>query len=515
MDHLHKLKNEVRNYIFLLGMITVLLMVGIGWLLTELFPQYNTLISGVLVMLGVFAVWLLAVVLSNYALKPLETVWRAILHVTPGHVGTAPPNLDQNKVGKELVRTLSLQVYQLASQGSQFDPNALNKSKPVADTTMSDITRDLPIPVLAINKEQVITYANDATCKYLGLAQEEIVRKNLYSVMDMAFSDERTLDLWLQECRTSKATAQHFWQRVRLKLGDQKTVKQFDLAGAYSKENPNGIELVLTLFDQTSRYQTDDQSLDFIALAVHELRTPLTALRGYIEVFNDEVGPQLDPELKGYMQRMETSAQQLTAFISNVLNVARIQEGQLSLQLTEENWAAVVQSAVAGVAQAAQLKGMTIQYTVDPKIPTVAVDKISITEVINNLIDNAIKYSGTSKIIRVDASLTTDGLIETVVRDDGVGIPASVMPTLFEKFHRNHRNQARIGGTGLGLYLCSSLIKAHGGNIWLKSKEGEGTSVGFTILPYSQVADSLKGSNNNDITRNAHGWIKNHSLYRR
>lgn len=513
MDHFHRLKRQVQHYIFLLGILAVAFLVGGAWVIRRLFPDNNDiLVSGGLLLFGWLVVWGLSIILTNYALQPLETIWRAILHVTPGHTSTAPPNLEKSKIGQELVTTLALQVYQLASSNTNLQP-----AKPASTSSAleNDIFQNFPLPIMAVSKQQTISIANEAALKFLGLTKEDVFQKNLYSVFDLAFSDERTLDNWLQHCRQNKATDQHFWQRVRLKLADQTTVKQFDLAAAYSKENPNDIEIIITLFDQTARYQIDDEALDFIALAVHELRTPLTALRGYIEVFDDELADKLDPELLGFMHSMQTSAQQLTAFVSNILNVARIQEGQLSLQLTEENWEAVIKNAVDNMTLAAKLKGLSIDYKIAPELPSVAVDKISITEVLNNLLDNAIKYSGSSKLIHISAGLTNDGLVETIVSDDGVGIPSSVMPNLFEKFHRNHRNQARIGGTGLGLYLCASLIKAHGGNIWLKSKEGEGTSVGFTVQPYSLLAGKLKDSNNKGITRNAHGWIKNHSLYRR
>lgn len=513
MNHFDKLKRQVQRYIFLLGGLTVILMVGGSWYARQVFPNHDTLISIILLVTGLVAVWLVSLILTDYSLKPLDTVWRAILHVTPGHTGTAPPNLEKNKIGQELVTTLAMQIYQLASLSSNASSNEQDQKE--VKSIAGDITRDFPLPVVAIKKDQSISLANEATLKYLGLSEAEVLNKNLYSVFDLSFSDERTLDNWLKDCRANKATDQHYWQRVRLKLHDQETVKQFDLAAAYSRENPNGVEVIITIFDQTERYAKDDQGLDFIALAVHELRTPLTALRGYIEVFEDELSPQLNPEMVDFMHKMQASAQQLTAFVGNILNVARIQEGQLALQLTEESWGSIIQGSVENLRLPAQLKGIKIEYTIDPKIPLVAVDKISITEVLNNLLDNAIKYSGTSKLIRVDAAMSQDGLVETIVKDDGVGIPSSVMPTLFEKFHRNHRNQARIGGTGLGLYLASAIIKAHNGNIWLKSKEGEGTSVGFTVQPYSMLAGKLKDSNNSGITRNAHGWIKNHSLYRR
>ena len=162
-----------------------------------------------------------------------------------------------------------------------------------------------------------------------------------------------------------------------------------------------------------------------------------------------------------------------------------------------------------------QVRGITLTCEVQPNVPSVGVDRVSIYEVINNLIDNAIKYSGEGKEIVIHSHLTNGGEVETTIQDFGVGIPTSVMQNLFNKFYRNHRNRAQIGGTGLGLYLSKAIIRAHGGNIWVRSKEGEGSTFGFTVLPYAKLADEQKNSNNKDIVRGAHGWIKNHSLYRR
>ena len=512
MDHFDKLKRQVQRYIFLLGGLTVVIMVGGSWLVRQIYPNHDTLISIILLITGLIAVWVVSLILTDYSLKPLDTVWRAILHVTPGHTNTAPPNLEENKIGQELVTTLALQVYQLASTSQAPTKSTAQNQAALLATQMAD---DLPLPVFAVNKEQLITFANQAGLQYLGLKSIDVLQKNLYSLFDLSFSEETTLDTWLQDCRTNKAKDSHAWQHVRLKLADQTTLKQFDMAAAYSKDAPTGTEVLLTMFDQTERYNSDDQGLDFIALAAHELRTPLTSLRGYIEIFEDELAGKLDPEMNGFMERMEASAQQLTAFVGNILNVARVEEGQLALQLTEENWAGVIKNAADNLSLAARIKGVTINYAVDPNVPKVGVDKISIIEVVNNLLDNAIKYSGSSKVINITARLTSENMVETTVTDYGVGIPASVIPSLFEKFHRNHHNQARISGTGLGLYLSSALVKAQGGNIWIKSKEGEGTSVSFTVQPYASLAGNLKDRNNSGITRNAHGWIKNHSLYRR
>ncbi len=255
--------------------------------------------------------------------------------------------------------------------------------------------------------------------------------------------------------------------------------------------------------------------MSFIALSVHELRTPLTLLRGYIEAFEEELDGKLDPQMTDFMQKMSATAQQLTAFVNNILNVARVDDDQLELTLQEEDWPQIIDSVVANLSLRAKVRGITLEAHVAPDLPKVAVDRLSIHEVMNNLIDNAIKYSGQSTIITVDAHMNKEGLVETTIEDHGLGISSGIMPNLFTKFYRDHRNRAQIGGTGLGLYLSKAIVTAHGGNIWVRSKEGVGSTFGFSVRPYEQLAEELKNSDNKDIVRGAHGWIKNHSLYRR
>ncbi len=141
---------------------------------------------------------------------------------------------------------------------------------------------------------------------------------------------------------------------------------------------------------------------------------------------------------------------------------------------------------------------------------------LTVGEVITNLVDNAIKYSpDNAQKIAIVSSVNSEGLIETTVQDYGAGIPSSVMPNLFSKFTRNHRNKDDITGTGLGLFLSKAIVNAHSGNIWAKSKENEGSTFGFTLLPYDQLAKELQSNNNEGIVQGSHGWIKNHSMQRR
>jgi signal transduction histidine kinase len=261
------------------------------------------------------------------------------------------------------------------------------------------------------------------------------------------------------------------------------------------------------------QYERDDHDLSFVSLAVHELRTPLTIMRGYIEVFEDEISANLNAEQTTFMHNMAASAQQLSAFVSNILNVARVEENALYLRLKEEKWGDVLTQACKDMQLRAQVHDKSIVIDIEADMPTVAVDKVSIYEVMNNLIDNAIKYTHTTENI-VIKTYQKDGMIETTITDKGVGIPTSLIGHVFDKFYRAHSSKNSVGGTGLGLYLCKAIVDAHGGTIWVKSKEGEGSVFGFTLPTYESVADQINNQDNKEIIRGAHGWIKNHSLYR-
>jgi signal transduction histidine kinase len=514
MDHFDKLRGQVTILITLGVLALVLFLIGAFWLLAIQFELMFIVVVPITALSAISLGYLLARHLASRVLEPISYVWKAILHVSPEHGTTAAPNLEQAKMGRELVTSLVMQVYQLASQESELKAGDVNHRKYIIQA--ANVVSHMPLPLFVMNKDQIVTNASDSALTYCKLESSTLFGKPLFESVDLEFTSSRTLENWIQECQKNKVTDQTYWERVRIRLtDDEKTLRQCDMAASYNRDNPSGTEFIITIFDRSEQYNDEDTSVGFVALAVHELRTPLTVLRGYIEVFEEELSGKLDGELSGFLSRMQVSAKQLTAFVNNILNVARIDENQLTLKLHEENWENILRSSTRDIELLAQVHGIDIQYDIQPNLPTVAADRVSIYEVLNNLLDNAIKYSGESKKIAVTSKLATDGSVETTVQDFGVGIPKNVVANLFEKFYRNHRNKAQISGTGLGLFLSKSIVTAHGGNIWVNSKEGEGSSFTFSLLPYSQLADEQKKGDNTGIVRSAHGWIKNHSLYRR
>lgn len=509
MDDFQRLQRTTYGYLMLQHGILItfaLLFFFVGHFLG--FPvAYIALADGIATALLAHVV---ARIASRIVMQPFHKLWQAILFVTSNSAIVEPPNMEELRFGRELVSSLANRVYQFAKQQDGGD---LAEHRNTMVQAVNIVGR-FPLPLFVFNKELVVTNASTSALEYLGIESPKLFGQQLFDSVDLEFPNENTMKQWIIDCQENKVTAQGYWQRVRVKLQDG-TRKQCDVAAYYNRDNQSGTEFIVTLFDHTELYNQDDESLGFVALAVHELRTPLTMLRGYIEVFEEELEGKVSPELQGYLRKLRLSTDQLTNFVATILNVVKVEENQLSLHLSEQNWQPTLLKAAENMLIRAEATGKNIQFNLDANLPTVAIDPVTISEVVNNLLDNAIKYSGESKDIIVTAAINQDGLVETTVQDFGVGIPESVLPNLFEKFYRNHRTRNNIGGTGLGLYLSKAIIRAHGGNIWVSSKVDEGSSFTFTLQPYAQLADELKDGDGGEIVRQAHGWIKNHSMYRR
>lgn len=512
MDHYHKLERQVRSRVFAAMLIPIATGLATVWAMGSLLDLSATISLAVAGAVAVVMGFLVTQFVTNSALEPLRTIWQAILHIDPDHQGTPAPDMNELKVGRELVTSLVLEVYQFASQ--QNSKELIEHRKQISQA--ANIVEHLPLPLFVFNKDMFVTNASQSALDYCVVDSAELFGKPIFDNLRLEFPSELTLDVWAASCQQNKVTDTAYWERVHvLSKEDNSLIKQCDIAAYYNRDNTSGTEFIVTLFDRTERYNSDDDSLGFVALAVHELRTPITLLRGYIEVFEDELSDKLDDELKSFMMKMDASAKRLSGFVSNILNVARVENNQLVLHLTEEQWPDVLKASVVDAELRAKVHGKTIEYTIAKNLPTVAVDRVSIYEVMNNLLENAIKYSDESKTIQVTTSLDKEGDVFTTIQDFGGGIPTSVLPNLFEKFARNHRTSSQVSGTGLGLYLSKSIVTAHGGQISASSKEGEGSTFGFTLQPYAKLSKEQKDGANKEITRSANGWIKNHSLYRR
>jgi signal transduction histidine kinase len=476
----------------------------------RIWPLYSPFFFMTMASVAITGGFLITLALAKSAAAPVRTLQDIFSYKFRPTFDAREPDTSKITTGRELVEALR-DLLKSVDVGKTSAVETINTAQTTGNL-VGTIAGNLPMPVIAIKSDNRIAYANKTAAAYFEL-KGEVFNSNFTEIANLSFPSEDTFDNWLADCRNNKVTDTKSWTRVRLTLDDQSSPKQFDMIAYFSKGDSTGAETLLAVFDQSDRYNHDDQDVSFLALAVHELRTPLTIMRGLIEVFEEEVTPTLNEEMRGFMGKLHASAQQLTAFVSNILNMARVEQNQLTLSLREEEWTPILTNAINDLNLRAQVHGKQIQLTIDPGLPKVAVDRMGVQEVVNNLVENAIKYSGGANQILVRAGLNKQGLVVTSIQDFGVGIPQSILPHLFEKYYRSHRTKGTASGTGLGLYLCQAIVKAHGGTIAAESHEGKGSTFSFTLLPYGMVK-SEADQGQDGIIRGAHGWIKNHNIYK-
>ena len=219
-----------------------------------------------------------------------------------------------------------------------------------------------------------------------------------------------------------------------------------------------------------------------------------------------------EPQL---LERLIVSANRLSSYINNILNVSRFDRHHLIVHLSEDRLSDIYASIADDMALRASTQQRILNVSLPENLPTVAADRGSISEVISNLIDNAIKYSFEGGVISVTAAQKGE-FVELTVHDNGVGMPPNGVKNLFHKFYRSHRSRKNVAGTGIGLYICKAFVESHGGSISVRSREHEGSSFSFTVPTYASVQDRLleDGQLNRQLIRKGSGWIKNHAMYR-
>jgi len=215
---------------------------------------------------------------------------------------------------------------------------------------------------------------------------------------------------------------------------------------------------------------------DFVSTVSHELRTPLTSIYGFAEtLLRRDIG-FTDAERETFLGYIASESERLTRIVDALLNVARLDSGNLHVDLRPTDVRSLLSQAVPANG-AAETNGHKFVVDLAEDVPQVRADADKLRQVLDQLIENAVKYSPAGGVVRVEARRRTDA-VEISVADEGVGIPPSRLDRVFDKFYRGGETQP---GTGLGLFIAQGLVAAMGGKIWVNSKEGRGSRFTFEL----------------------------------
>jgi two-component system phosphate regulon sensor histidine kinase PhoR len=341
------------------------------------------------------------------------------------------------------------------------DLRQLNASLDADRARLAAVLEQITDGVLLADQRGFIQFANPAaeklfdTKRPIGHTVAEVVRHH------------QLVDAW-QRCQQHGGT-----QTETVEIPQRRQFLQLivipDLHGGGS---------ILLVQDLTRVRRLETVRRDFISNVSHELRTPLASLRALTETLQD--GALDDPKAAHrFIGRIQTEVDALTQMAAELLELTRIESGQLPLEFTSAAPEALIISSADRMRAQAERAGVTVQVECPAGLPKVRADVPRLEQVLVNLIHNSVKFTSPGGHITL-SSERDEAFVRFAVHDTGVGIPAEDLLRIFERFFRVDRSRSG-GGTGLGLSIARHIVEAHGGRIWAESEEGRGSTFYFTI----------------------------------
>ena len=331
--------------------------------------------------------------------------------------------------------------------------------------------------VLATNRRGKITMINDMAKKQLGVQKEEVLNKSILELLKIEDEYElRDLITQIPELiiDSQDANGEYLSLRVRFAL--------------IRRESGFISGLVAVLHDTTEQEKEERERRLFVSNVSHELRTPLTSVKSYLEALDE--GALSEPVAPDFIKVSLDETNRMMRMVTDLLHLSRIDNATSHLDVELINFTAFITFILNRFDQIrGQDEEKKYELVRDYPITSVwiEIDTDKMTQVIDNILNNAIKYSPDGGKITVTMKTTDDQMILSI-SDQGLGIPKQDLPRIFDRFYRVDRARSRAqGGTGLGLSIAKEIIKQHNGFIWAKSIYGKGST--FTIvLPYDKDA---------------------------
>ena len=331
--------------------------------------------------------------------------------------------------------------------------------------------------VLATNRRGQITMINDMAKKQLGVQKEDVLNKSILELLKLEDEYElRDLITQIPELMIDSQDANGEYLSLRVRFALVRRESGF-ISG-----------LVAVLHDTTEQEKEERERRLFVSNVSHELRTPLTSVKSYLEALDE--GALYDPVAPDFIKVSLDETNRMMRMVTDLLHLSRIDNATTQLDVELINFTAFI-TFILNRFDKMRSQDDEKKYELVRDYPInsvwIEIDTDKMTQVIDNILNNAIKYSPDGGKITVSMKTTDDQMILSI-KDQGLGIPKQDLPKIFDRFYRVDRARSRAqGGTGLGLAIAKEIIKQHNGFIWAKSEYGKGST--FTIvLPYDKDA---------------------------
>jgi two-component system phosphate regulon sensor histidine kinase PhoR len=327
--------------------------------------------------------------------------------------------------------------------------------------------------VLIVDANNYILLANRALQAIFPRAQN-ILNQRLEVVLH-----SREFLAYVESVRAGRAEPQH---EIEFVDGTQSTWIEMTGALIPPLDGGKGSWALFVLHDITKQKKLEGVRKDFVANVSHELRTPLSIIKGYIETLVDGHREIPIADRERFLLTIQRHTDRLNSLLEDLLTLSRLESIYPGLRRESTSLAALIAGLIDDYRGRTATAGHRLTFSIDPAVGDLLIDPLKITQVFENLVDNALKYTPKGTQIDLSARLR-EHEVEVCLRDNGPGIPAEDLPHIFERFYRVDKGRSREkGGTGLGLSIVKHIVQLHGGRVWVESRLEQGTEF-YLSLP--------------------------------
>jgi len=446
-----KVNNDIEGILFIEG--------KIERVFSQIQVINQVLINGTIIALVFTAI--VAVIIAQTITRPITDMKKQAQAMARGNYSRKVKVYGHDEIG-QLALTFNNLSKKLQDEQAKTDSE---KRK------LSSILKFMTDGVISTDRKGRIILINEAAEQMLNVTRETVISENIIDVLDIG--DKYTLKELTQEQNS-----------VILDLST-KAVPLIVRVNFSIIQKETGIMngLIVVLHDITEQEKIERERREFVANVSHELRTPLTTMRSYLEALTDgawkdkDIAPQ-------FLQVTQKETERMIRLVNDLLVLSKMDSKDYQLR---KEWINLPKFLDHIIDRFEMAREKNVHFSRDylNELILVEIDQDKITQVLDNIISNALKYSPSGGTITVNLVVFHD-FLEVKISDQGVGIPKQNLHRIFDRFYRVDKARSRhIGGTGLGLAIAKEMIEAHNGHIWATSIEGEGTTVHFT-LPYDR-----------------------------
>ncbi|MBI4338139.1 MAG: HAMP domain-containing protein [Chloroflexi bacterium] len=370
---------------------------------------------------------------------------------------------------------LEQRVEALSSDETQELANAFNRMA----TTLRDMIRDLSgernklAAVLDTMADGVVVIQSEGQIELVNRAAEELLSLSPRGVVGGRFM-EVVRDHDLQRL-VSRSLETRQRQHGEVELFHRRRFFSA-IATPLARGGPSGT--LLTLHDLTRIREVETTRKEFVSNVSHELRSPLASVKAMVETLEDGAVEE-QQVARDFIRRIHREVDRMIGMVEDLLDLSRLESGQATLHLSPVDLRPLLDEVRAQFQERADSKQITVDIVLPEALPRVLGEEEKLRQVLANLLDNALKFTPERGSVTLSAK-AGDRVVKVSVKDNGIGIPEEHLPHIFERFYKVDRSR-RDGGSGLGLAIVKHIVRAHGGEVAVESREGEGSTFSFTV----------------------------------